>query len=115
MKKRSYLFLLIITVLFLVCVAFLLYYRHSTPIYLTDIENLSTENNSVIVDGKINVNTASAENLILLPNIGKTLATRIVQYREENGPYACIEDLNNVKGIGKTTLDAIQNYICFGE
>ena len=49
----------------------------------------------------INVNTASVDELVLLPGIGPATAKRIVEYREEHGPFRRIEDLMNVRGIGR--------------
>ena len=49
----------------------------------------------------ININTASASELETLDGIGPVLAERIVAYREEHGPFAAVEDLMQVKGIGE--------------
>jgi len=60
---------------------------------------------------RVNINTASAEVLTTLPGIGPTTAQRIVDYRTENGPFARIEDLMNVAGIGPATFDNISALI----
>ena len=54
--------------------------------------------------GVVNVNTASAEQLQLLPRVGPALAERIIDIREANGPFNSVEDLTNVKGIGEKIL-----------
>lgn len=59
----------------------------------------------------ININTASAEELDSLPGIGPTIAQRIVDYRDENGPFQTIEDIMNVSGIGPSTFDNIKDLI----
>jgi len=53
---------------------------------------------------KININTASAEELTQLQGIGAKYAAKIVEYREQNGPFATPEDLMKVSGIGPATL-----------
>jgi len=49
----------------------------------------------------INVNTATTAQLETLPGIGPAMAKRIVEHREKNGPFAKLEDLMQVKGIGE--------------
>ena len=59
----------------------------------------------------ININTATKEQLMLLPGIGEEYAERIILYREDNGPFASPDDLLHVKGIGKKTLERLRPYI----
>lgn len=62
----------------------------------------------------VNINTATKELLETLPGIGPTTAESIVQYREENGPFATIEDLLKIPGIGPNTLEQLQGLITTG-
>ncbi|MCI0710557.1 MAG: helix-hairpin-helix domain-containing protein [Chloroflexi bacterium] len=59
----------------------------------------------------VNINTATAEELETLPGIGETRANDIIAYREANGPFATVEDLLNVSGIGEGTLENLQEFI----
>ncbi len=61
--------------------------------------------------GSININTASKADLMRLPGIGERYAERILMYREDNGPFTSIEQLNNIKGIGKKTLERIRPFL----
>ena len=65
-------------------------------------------------DGKININTASAEHLMMLPDIGETIAIRIIEYRTKNGSFSSVDELLMVKGIGVSTLEKIREMITVG-
>ena len=60
---------------------------------------------------RVNINTADEELLQTLPGIGPALASRIVAYREENGGFQYLYELTNVKGIGSSTFEALQDLI----
>ena len=62
----------------------------------------------------ININTASLEELDTLPGIGPTTAANIITFREQNGPFANIEDIINVSGIGLGTYERIKDLITVG-
>ena len=59
----------------------------------------------------VDINTADEETLQTLPGIGPALAERIVAYREENGGFQYLYELTNVKGIGSSTFEALQEFI----
>jgi competence protein ComEA len=61
--------------------------------------------------GLLNINSASATELEGLSGIGEVLAATIVEYRTENGPFASVDDLLDVSGIGPATLDEIRDQI----
>lgn len=65
-------------------------------------------------NGRLNINTATADELTMLPGIGETIAQRIVDYRQQIGAFSSIEELAQVKGIGKARIDAISDYITVG-
>jgi competence protein ComEA len=64
--------------------------------------------------GKININTATAAEFERLPKIGPSIAQRIVEYRDAHGPFARIEDLQRVKGIGPATFEALKDSVTVG-
>jgi competence protein ComEA len=61
--------------------------------------------------GLINVNTASATELEALPGVGEVIAQAIVDYRTENGPFASVDQLLDVSGIGDATLANIRDLV----
>jgi competence protein ComEA len=64
---------------------------------------------------KIDINRAEAWLLEALPGIGETLAQRIIDYRQQNGPFNNTADLLKVPGIGTTTYDRIKDLITVGD
>lgn len=69
------------------------------------------ENNLKGENKKVNINTANQEELDTLPGIGETTAQKIIEYRETNGKFNKIEDLQNVKGIGESKYSEIKDKI----
>ena len=117
MKKSIPVLFCIIVALFLGIVLGLIFSGHTkyTTVILAK-HWLPEEEATVTVQpgtlGKIDINTASVEQLTSLPGIGPGLAERIVQYRTENGYFIRLEDLLNIDGIGKTKLENIKEFIC---
>lgn len=64
--------------------------------------------------GPIDINMADAAALQTLPGIGETKAAAIIAHREANGPFATVDDLKNVKGIGEKTLEKLKEKITVG-
>ena len=60
---------------------------------------------------KVKVNSASVEELVLLPGIGKKTAEKIIEYRKSNGKFNSANDLLNVSGIGEKKLEKIKSYL----
>lgn len=61
--------------------------------------------------GKVNINTASAQELALLPGIGPSVAARIVTHREANGAFRKPEELMLVKGVGEKTFANLEAWV----
>jgi|GEM_PF-1438570 len=79
------------------------------------LDQLIQKSDSLTKAGKeylrIDINTATMEELILLPGIGRATARRIVDYRDDFGPFETPEDLINVKGIGDAKYRDIKESI----
>lgn len=61
---------------------------------------------------KVNINTANQTELETLPGIGTATAEKIIDYRNKNGKFSSIEDIQNVKGIGDAKYENIKESIC---
>jgi competence protein ComEA len=59
---------------------------------------------------KIDVNAADWPEFATLPDVGETLARRIVDYRTRNGPFQSLDDLRQVRGIGPKTMERLRPY-----
>ncbi len=69
---------------------------------------------STSATGPINVNTASEAELESLPGIGPSLAQRIVDYRNEHGPFASLDELANIQGISERMVDDFRDQVTVG-
>ena len=76
-----------------------------------DIIRKDTHITKEFLTKSININVASYEELQLLPRIGPATAEKIIAFREKNGPFSVIEDIQNVKSIGPKTFERIKEYI----
>ena len=70
-----------------------------------------TSSSSVVISGKISLNTATLDELMMLPGIGEAKAEAIIKYREEVGAFQNIEELKEVNGIGDAIFDQIKENI----
>ena len=76
------------------------------------IEDSSNDtSSSVVISGKISLNTANLDELMMLPGIGEAKAEAIIKYREEVGAFQNIEELKEVSGIGDAIFDQIKENI----
>ena len=110
-------YLLLLTAIFLLCLA-LLYFTDPRSVgggdYTVTPQYTAQEPEAPdppAVPGKVNINTADAAQLEALDGIGPTLAQRIVAYREEHGPFADIESIMDVNGIGAGIFETIRQQI----
>lgn len=62
------------------------------------------------LEGVVNINTATPQELVLLPGIGKAKAEQIVQYRQAK-PFASVDDLKNIPGLGAKRIEAMRPHV----
>jgi len=65
----------------------------------------------VTAGDKININTATKDQLTQLKGVGPVIADRIIEYRDKNGKFKTVEEITEVKGIGKGTFEVIKELI----
>jgi competence protein ComEA len=85
------------------------YIEGASPVIGTPVPEVVTSTTELI-----NLNIASAAELESLPGIGPTTAQKIIDYREQNGPFINAEDIINVSGIGPGTYERIKDLITVG-
>ncbi|MBM7620337.1 competence protein ComEA [Bacillus tianshenii] len=78
---------------------------------LTFVETPNDAGGKGAVDKKVNINTATEEELTTLSGIGPSKAQAIIEYREENGLFKSVDDMLNVTGIGEKSLEKIRDEI----
>ena len=64
--------------------------------------------------GKVNINTATAQQLSELPGVGAKLAARIVEYRQKSGAFKTAQELMNVQGVGEKNFAHLQPHLTVG-
>jgi competence protein ComEA len=62
-------------------------------------------------EGVVDINKATIEDLVAVPGLGKSLAQRIVDFREKNGPFGEVDDLLKVQGIGEKSLVKLRPHL----
>lgn len=91
----------------------------ATPVFADDTANTTTtteattttqttDTTSATTDAKVNVNKASAKELMKVKGLNASKARSIVAYRKKHGDFKSIEDLNNVKGFKKVKPDTMK-------
>lgn len=76
-------------------------------VYSASLEEVAAGNQQPL---KVNINTADAERLDELPQVGPSTAEAIIEYRRANGLFRSVDELEDVPGIGPTTLEKIEPF-----
>ncbi|PLY01106.1 MAG: competence protein ComEA [Desulfuromonas sp.] len=97
---------IVIAVLFVCCAVIAV----AQPVVAAEGSSGKTEQAQMLID----VNAATETELLALPGIGKVTAGRIIQHRTEQGPFATVDDLVQVKGIGSKVLEKIRPLVSVG-
>ena len=77
----------------------------------TNLDIYNNSSNTRKKNNKVNINTASKEELDTLPGIGESTANKIINYRKENGKFKTIEEIKEVSGIGDSKFEDIKDLI----
>lgn len=108
---KTEIFLLVLTLLFAAAAAALFFTGRPRSERYTVTTQRDDAGPQEPQSGPLNINTSTAAQLETLDGIGPVLAQRIVEYRETNGPFASVEGLLEVKGLGPGILEAIRPQI----
>ena len=83
----------------------------AVPLAIKTISAPETAGARLVLGSLIDINSAGAEDLALLPGVGRILSQRIVESRRERGAYHSIDDLSRVKGLSTSRVKALRTYL----
>lgn len=112
-ERETKLFLVIMAVFLMACLGLCIFFDLYDHAQYVRIEAVVTTSLSDVIpeSERININTATKEELMTLNGIGSVMADNIISYRENYNGFLDVDELTEVKGIGKKTLDKLKPYI----
>ena len=109
MKKSASIFMIILTICFAAVVLFTMSDHNEKIIHMDGAHSQASDEAL-----RIDINTATIEELMLLPDVGESQASKIVSYRNEHGPFKDVSDIQLVDGIGAKTYQRISPFLTVG-
>jgi comEA protein len=111
--KDAKIFLVLAVVFLVSCVVISFVFDYIDRTQYVEITRVPTAYDSIVIpeNEKVNINTATKEELMTLSGIGSVMADNIIRYREENNGFLSIDELKEVSGIGKKTFQKLRPYI----
>ena len=119
LTPRERMMLIIIGGLALAGLGFLVWQQHRPPLVVAETPTLLLQavpwEEALRQSRRVDVNAATVTELERLPEVGPSLARRIVAYRTTHGRFRTAEELERVQGIGPKTYEALQDYVTTGQ
>lgn len=117
MKKSSVAIFVVIALLFAVLMGGIYWGRNMAKQPPTQTHTTSPASSAIgqqDTAARVNINTATKEELMTLPGIGEELAQRIINYRQTHGDFQSVADLSFVEGLGQKRIEAILDLVTVG-
>ncbi len=112
-KKELHLFFIILTVFLAVCAGIYIFYDNTGRAQYSSMTPIIRHSaaDDIPESEKVNINTASKEELMTVNGIGSVTADNIIDYREHNNGFLDVDELLQVHGIGEKSLDKMRPYL----
>lgn len=114
MKKENAVPIFVCAAMFVCLICGVLLGRHSVKPYAFSQTTVTTTGVTQEVIDKIDLSTATVEDLSKLPGIGEVIAQRILDYRRKNNGFQSVYDLLNIEGIGEKRFEEISDLVTVG-